>query len=107
MTFDAYFYLDDGYDFAALQYSTNGTTYTTVPGAYVSGYSYSTDVSVADCWSPNHLMPADTPAWRSVVIDLGGLGLNGQATVYFRWVLSSDGFLVGPGFYIDNIDIGY
>jgi len=42
-----------------------------------------------------------------VIIDLGGIGLNGLTTVYFRWVLESDGSDVYPGFYIDNIDIGY
>jgi hypothetical protein len=71
MTFDAYFNLDSGYDFASIQYSTDGTTFTTVPPAFISGYTYVTNNSIElNCWSPNYTSSGHEPAWRQVIVDL-------------------------------------
>jgi hypothetical protein len=108
LTFDAYFHLDFDYDFAQLQYSTNGTTFNPVSAANITGYPY----TEADSWSPNY-SPSDpnhSPQWRSVIVNLGAMGLNGATTVYFRWAMESNSYNEGsqyPGFYIDNISIGY
>jgi hypothetical protein len=106
LTFNAWFDLNTFFDRAQLQYSTNGTTFNVVTSTYVSGFPY--DYPASNEWSPNPAVI--TPAWQSVIINLGdqgGMGLNGQTTVYFRWVLSSDESDNYPGFYIDNINIGY
>ncbi len=109
MTFDAWFHLDSGVDFARLSYSTDGTSYTIVPVSAVSGYTYRThNTGVTDAWSPQPDVTAgEEPAWRSITVNLGSLGLNGQSTVYFRWTLSTDTIYQGAGFYVDNVNIGY
>jgi len=103
MVFQAWFQLETGFDFAQLQYSTNGTNFTAVPAGSISGYSYTDGTT----WSPNPTVAGHEPAWRSVSVDLGTMGLNGQTTVYFRWALSSDDSTTYSGLYIDDIDIGY
>lgn len=107
MNFQAWFFVEFGSDFAALLYSTDGVAFSKVPSARVSGTAYSTGLSETDIWSPNWSDAGTKPAWRNVTIDLGGLGLNGASTVYFRWALSSNGSVQKGGFFVDNIDIGY
>lgn len=105
MVFKVYFDLDTDCDFAQLQYSTNGTSFSAVPSSNITGYPYT--YTGSNVWSPNPITPGHEPAWRTVSVDLGAMGLNGRTSVYFRWVLSSDQSDTYPGFYIDDINIGY
>lgn len=111
MNFQGWFYVQNGSDFDVLQYSTDGTNFTLVPAACVSGYAYcpNPDPSILpqESWSPNWADAGSLPAWRSVTIDLGGLALNGKISVYFRWALSSSPSVQKGGFFIKDIDIGY
>ena len=106
LTFDIYLNIPDyETDTARLEYSTNGTTFNPVTSTYLSGYIYNWPTSTPNSWSPNPFV--ETPAWQAVTVNLGGMGLNGQTTVYFRWAFDTDASANGVGVYIDNVEIGY
>ncbi len=69
------------YDTAYVDVSTNHTTWTTVWSGYASD-----------------------SAWTQKTYDISSVA-DGQPEVYVRWRLTSDSYLVYPGFFVDDIEI--
>ena len=89
-----------GGDGAYLQYSTDGSTWTTMNMA-----SYDAQLSVLFGYSPAVDCWAQALAWTPSVSDISMLA--GESTVYFRFVFESDANqgTTGPGFGFNNFEI--
>ena len=87
ITVSAYFQydLETGYDFAYLEYSTDGgTTYNPTPLAEFNGTQLN---------------------WTQTVVDAAGL--DDQANARLRIRAYSDGGVVADGVYVDDVDVSY
>lgn len=69
------------YDMAYLDVSSNHSTWTTIWSGYASD-----------------------SAWTQQTYDISSVA-DGESQVYIRWRLTSDSYLVFPGYYVDDIEI--
>jgi hypothetical protein len=90
--FDMWLAVESGYDYAQVQVSTNGTTFTPL---VMTSPAYN---ATSSRWTGETLN-----AWRSASANLSAYA--GQATVYIRFALSSDSSDTRAGFYVDNLAI--
>lgn len=90
--------IETNYDCAQVEVSTNGTTWTAVPGIYtVSG----SGIGVQPSGQP--VYEGAQPSYVQEHIDLSAYA--GQANFKFRFKFRSDGGVVGDGFNVDDIKV--
>ena len=94
LQFDMWLDTEAGYDFARVEISTNGTTFTpltTVTPAYTHPSGSPTQ------WGVDFL------TWTRVTANLAAYTGAGMSTVYLRWAFDSDFSVNYAGFYFDNV----
>ncbi len=98
--FAAKWHIENNYDFVRFQISTDNMHWNTLEGMYTEPGA---DQGTQD---PDEHGYDGTSDWVEEVIDLSHY--SDESSVYFRFILTSDGGVTGDGFYFDDLSIqGY
>lgn len=100
VSFAAKWHIENNYDFVRFQISSDGTHWSTLAGLYTDqGEDQGTQNS--DEFGYDGISD-----WVEEMIDLSDY--SAETSVYFRFILTSDGAVTGDGFYFDDFSIqGY
>ncbi|MEL6822768.1 MAG: M14 family zinc carboxypeptidase, partial [Calditrichota bacterium] len=97
LEFMARWEIESNYDYARVQVSTNGSSWTSLVGTYTrEGSGQGVQTPGEPGYDGNQL------SWVKEVMDLSGYLGN---TILIRFNLSSDGFVEGDGWYLDDIAV--
>lgn len=95
--FAAKWNIENNYDFVKFQASTDGTYWTTLPGVYTENGSGS------GTQNPNDVGYDGESDWVEETVDLSAY--ENASSVYFQFILTSDGGVTRDGFYFDDFTI--
>jgi immune inhibitor A len=99
LTFNTVYDIEEGWDFGFVQASTDGETWTSLPG------TTTTDEHDPDCYFIDE-MPGYTGfsgAWLEETVDLADY--VGESTVWLRFRYETDPYTLGEGWYLDDVTI--
>ncbi|MDP8285078.1 MAG: C25 family cysteine peptidase, partial [Candidatus Electryonea clarkiae] len=98
MYFNAKWDIEPNYDYAQVQASTNGTTWTALEGEYTEAGTGSYQPTGEPLYDGEQL------SWVAETSDLSDFA--GEPQVYVRFFMDSDGFVQKDGIHVDDILIG-
>jgi len=99
LTFKTFYDIEEGWDFGFIQVSTDGETWTSLPG------TTTTDEHDPDCFFADE-MPGYTSLsgdWLDETVDLSDY--IGESSVWIRFRYETDPYTLGQGWYLDDIAI--
>lgn len=97
LTFSAWYDIEQGWDYGAVKVSTDGTTWTDIPGS-ITTTTHNADAVV----DVTNLITGTSRGWVTANFNLSAYaGKN----IYLKFTYNTDEAVYGAGFYIDNISI--